>query len=839
MKLQPAMQIEQRPSLRSWPAFKSISSCILIVFLLLSTLGLTDTVQAATTITFTGAELLGRPTANSITIKIVPASTIDYYYEYGTSPGSYTNETSTETATGGQPHSMIITGLSPDTHYYYRMQYNYNNTGWVQRAEHSFWTQRSSGSSFTFTITSDSHVGIQLGNGTTWTQTMNNAAGDNPDFHIDTGDTFPMDNVTTQTAADTSYRTQRQYFDLVGHSASIFLAPGNHEQQEGWHLDDTGNPLTSQPVMGTNAQKKYYLNPVPSDFYTGNSDPYASLDGDHLREDYYAWEWGDALFVTIDPYWYTMTKPFTGSIGGGESSDVGSANRWDWTLGQVQFNWLKQTLEGSDASYKFIFAHHMVGGTEDYVRGGAVPAHMFEWGGYNSNGTTWGFDTNRPGWGSITVHQMLIDNGVSAFFHGHDHEYAYEVRDGIVYQSMAAAGFGGGFGIYHESDPYTERVLSGPGYLRVEVDPSETTVEYVSSAANKNVLHSYTIAPSTPVTRYDLVISADPVSGGTTNPSVGTHDYAAGTTVNVTATPAAGYAFDEWAGACTGSGTCSVEMTDDKSVTAHFIRQCYALTLSHTGSGSNPTASPTNSTGCTTGSFYAGESIALSGAVPSTEWQISGWTGTTNNSSTASTNTVTMPAGAHAASVIYSEISPTCYALSLSHTGSGADPGPSPANSTGCTAGKYIASQSITLTANPDPGYQVASWTGTTNNSSTSNTNIVTMPASAHAASVIYTQSPPTCYLLTLSHTGNGTNPVASPANSSGCSAGQYTSGQAISLTGAVPNSGWQISGWVGTTNNSSTASTNTVTMPASAQAASVIYVSQNFIYLPLIVKGE
>ena len=92
---------------------------------------------------------------------------------------------------------------------------------------------------------------------------MTNIANDNPDFEIDLGDTFAMDSVTTASAADAAYLTQRQYFDLVGNSSSIFLAVGNHEQQEGWHLDDTGNPATSQPVIGTNAMKRYYLNPVP------------------------------------------------------------------------------------------------------------------------------------------------------------------------------------------------------------------------------------------------------------------------------------------------------------------------------------------------------------------------------------------------------------------------------------------------------------------------------------------------------------------------------------------------------------------------------------------------
>ena len=39
------------------------------------------------TITFTGEELIGKPTDHSIAINIIPASTIEVFYEYGTSPG--------------------------------------------------------------------------------------------------------------------------------------------------------------------------------------------------------------------------------------------------------------------------------------------------------------------------------------------------------------------------------------------------------------------------------------------------------------------------------------------------------------------------------------------------------------------------------------------------------------------------------------------------------------------------------------------------------------------------------------------------------------------------------
>ncbi len=428
-------------------------------------------------------------------ITIVPASTIEYYYEYGTTSGVYTAQTTLATATGGQPGKVVISGLAPNTKYYYRMKYHLpGETDWVTRTEYSFWTKRATGSNFTFTITSDAHVNIMLGNSATWTQTMLNVAADHPDFHLDLGDTFAMDTVATVAGAESAYLTERQYFDLVGNAASIFIVPGNHEQQEGWHLDDTANPALAPPVLGTNAQKKFYPNPVPDAFYSGDASTYSYLDGDHLREDYYAWTWGDALFVVIDPYWFSMTKPFTGGTGGGESSDTGSGDRWDWTLGLEQFNWLKQTLENSQAKFKFIFAHHMVGGLDDYVRGGANGAHICEWGGYNENGTTWGWDTERAGWGSAPVRQILVDNHVSAFFHGHDHQYGYEQRDGIVYQSLPAAGFSGnGFGYYTTGNGYTIKGLPSPGHLRVTITATQATVDYVATSGG-GVNYSYIIA---------------------------------------------------------------------------------------------------------------------------------------------------------------------------------------------------------------------------------------------------------------------------------------------------------------------------------------------------------
>jgi len=84
----------------------------------------------------------------------------------------------------------------------------------------------------------------------------------------------------------------------------------------------------------------------------------------------------------------------------------------------------------------------------------------------------------------------------------------------------------------------------------------------------------------------------------------------------------------------------------------------------------------------------------------------------------------------------------TCYTLTGTHSGSGADPVPSPASSTGCSAGQYSAGQVIQLTAGPAAGWSVGSWTGTSNNSSTSLTNSLSMPAGNHTVGAQYVAEP-------------------------------------------------------------------------------------------------
>ncbi len=284
----------------------------------------------------------------------------------------------------------------------------------------------------------------------------------------------------------------------------MFLIPGNHEQKENWHVagtpNDAGDPVDSLPIIGTKAQKKYFPMPQPGGFYTGDTALEPLLGGDQYKESYYAWTWGDALFMVIDPYWYTTSKPYVNDPGGGETNGTGTGDAWSWTLGQTQFNWVKTTLQNSNATYKFVFTHQMptdasLNNQEDYGHAGANHVNLVEMGGYDEDGTTYSWATRRAGWGSEPLHTIFNNYGVDAVFHGHDHQYAYEKKDNVVYLSMPVAGWGNngsGFNMYTAGSGYTIATQPNCGHVLVTVAPDETTVQYFRMD-QATAVHSFTI----------------------------------------------------------------------------------------------------------------------------------------------------------------------------------------------------------------------------------------------------------------------------------------------------------------------------------------------------------
>jgi hypothetical protein len=464
--------------------------------------------------------MLARPTDHSITANIITDYDADFYIEYGTVSGDYPSDTITYSATADEPVEFIIDGLSANTRYFYRLNYSRDGVAeWNVGAEHSFITQRSSGSSFTFTVISDSHLGQYGGDDpdelALYELALQNVEADQPDFHIDVGDTYAMDPYPlgtgmTQEEAMEAYYIQRPYLGEITHSIPYFQVIGNHENEEGWNFDDEYDPPNqSLAIVGMTARKYYIPIPIPDDFYTGNEDPLPEpIGGDTYHEDYYAWEWGDALFVVLDPYHYSMTWPSEGGDGyGGEGEDGEPAgDRWDWTLGIDQYLWFKNVLETSSAKFKFVFSHHVTGGTTQYGRGGISAAPYFEWGGYNAD-DTWGWDEHRPaseGW-DIPVHQMMVENGVDIFFHGHDHIYSYEELDGIVYLEVPKPDDAGydwePYGYGYNENLYPDGInIQNSGHIRVSVTPERVDVDYVRAylpgdGENGVIAHSFTIEP--------------------------------------------------------------------------------------------------------------------------------------------------------------------------------------------------------------------------------------------------------------------------------------------------------------------------------------------------------
>ena len=117
-----------------------------------------------------------------------------------------------------------------------------------------------------------------------------------------------------------------------------------------------------------------------------------------------------------------------------------------------------------------------------------------------------------------------------------------------------------------------------------------------------------------------------------------TENYNSGTSVTLTATPASGYTFSGWSGACSGtSTTCTVPMTAAKSVTASFTQVTNTLNVSISGSGtvtSNP-AGINCGTDCTE-NYTSGTSVILT-ATPASGYTFSGWSGACSGTSTTCT----------------------------------------------------------------------------------------------------------------------------------------------------------------------------------------------------------
>jgi len=108
--------------------------------------------------------------------------------------------------------------------------------------------------------------------------------------------------------------------------------------------------------------------------------------------------------------------------------------------------------------------------------------------------------------------------------------------------------------------------------------------------------------------------------------------YGVNTTVTLTAAAASGSSFAGWSGACTGTGSCSVVMSQARSVTAIFNAVTVAtarLSVTKTGAGVGTVTSSPAGISCGTDcseSYSTGTSVTLT-AAPAAGSSFGGWSG--------------------------------------------------------------------------------------------------------------------------------------------------------------------------------------------------------------------
>jgi Divergent InlB B-repeat domain len=303
--------------------------------------------------------------------------------------------------------------------------------------------------------------------------------------------------------------------------------------------------------------------------------------------------------------------------------------------------------------------------------------------------------------------------------------------------------------------------------------------------------------------------------------------YDQGTTVTLSASPAAGWHFEGWSGeGCSGTGNCQVTMDAARNVTAAFAQDppaTHTLSVLRTGTGSGTVTSTPAGIDCgvdCSESYSDGTAVTLT-AAPAAGSRFGGWSGSCTGSST--TCNVTMSAARSVTATFIAQ-----HQLTVSTSGSGSvSSNPAGISCGGDCTQLYDQGTTVTLSASPAAGWHFDGWSGE-GCSGTGNCQ-VTMDA-ARNVTASFAQDPPGTFSLSVSRTGTGSGTVTStPAGidcGEDCSQPYTDDGtpETVTLT-ATPAAGSRFGGWSGDCAGS--ASTCNVTMSA-ARSVTATFIAQH-----------
>jgi hypothetical protein len=201
----------------------------------------------------------------------------------------------------------------------------------------------------------------------------------------------------------------------------------------------------------------------------------------------------------------------------------------------------------------------------------------------------------------------------------------------ILSSNPAAGGTTTGAGTFAQGAVVTVNAIPNPGFAFTNWTSNGTVASTSASyqftmAGNSTLVANFkAVAPGD----FAVNLSSSPVAGGTTN---GSGSYPSGSTVTVTASPNAGYAFVNWTAngvIVSASSSYTFSLNANRTLVANFnliSSSQFAVILS-----SNPAAGGTTSGA---GTFNAGSSVTVS-ATPNTGYTFTNWT---DNGAIASTS---------------------------------------------------------------------------------------------------------------------------------------------------------------------------------------------------------
>jgi len=466
---------------------------------------------------FWGKELLCRPRIGGVDVNIIPHAETDAYVEWGTDGVSFPFATSIATVPAQSAAHFAMTGLGTDLPYFYRLRFRPAGGGSYAAGEvHRFRSMPTLTGDSRIAVTTDIHVTntVALALDTHMAlleDALVHMVGHLPnDYHLwmDLGDLVV---IRAQRIAfdlvevEQRYRQAREYIDLVGSEVPFVLVRGNHEEVNGW--DDNGTP-DNTAIWSGQALLKWFPPPLPDAYVSGNTVSYPNLG---LPGDYFAFDVGRMRFRCLDPYLFSTTRPHNGH---GETG--GSQNGWDWKLGQQQYDWLHDDLTTKNTPYRVLATHHLTSCYDLpgywYGRGGIEVAQhsvtgrpSFEWGGEDAAGANQ-LPTQRAGFTHGSIHDMLVNEGNQVILKGHDHFYARQQIDDMVYLTLAkpndTAQHTGDLWGWRFSCFYPESVTTmfqNSGFLSIAAGAEAATFEYIQTypaAGEGDVIDSFSILPA-------------------------------------------------------------------------------------------------------------------------------------------------------------------------------------------------------------------------------------------------------------------------------------------------------------------------------------------------------